>query len=260
MQAYGGVSIVNAIPSWYGSSMAVNLKVNVEITKGKYNGGSKLISTIITYLKEKFNLEDFDVKINSEIPQESGLKSSSAVSTALIGEVKRKFELDIDVVKYSAILSILAGVSYTGALDDAVSAYYGGVSYTYNKEFKIVKKSEPPSDISIIILPKGGRGKVNLNKLRGYELIFYEIFKLSLSDPITAMKYNGILVGEILGYDLKPVKKALEKGALASGISGNGPSIFAVTKEGEEGPIIDEFNLYGKVILTKAVGLESEDK
>ncbi|MCY0883556.1 MAG: shikimate kinase, partial [Acidianus infernus] len=50
------------------------------------------------------------------------------------------------------------------------------------------------------------------------------------------------------------------KGALASGISGNGPSIFAVTKEGEEGPIIDEFNLYGKVILTKAVGLDSEDK
>lgn len=260
MQTYGGVSIVNAIPSWYGSSMAVNLKVRVEIVKGKYNGESKLISSIINFLKMKFNLDDFDVKIYSEIPQESGLKSSSAVSTALLGEAKRKFNLDIDVVKYSAILSIYSGISYTGALDDATSAYYGGISYTYNKEFKIIKKSEPPSDISIIILAKGGRGKVNLNKLKNFELIFQEIFKMSLSDPITAMKYNGVLVGEILGYDLNPVRKALKLGALASGISGNGPSIFAVTKEGDEGPIIDEFNLYGKTILTKAVELESQDK
>ncbi|BDC19722.1 shikimate kinase [Acidianus sp. HS-5] len=259
MQTYGGVSIVNAIPSWYGSSMAVNLKVKVDIIKGKYDGESKLVSSIINFLKTKFDLEDFDVKIYSEIPQESGLKSSSAVSTALLGEVKRKFNLDIDVVKYSAILSILAGVSYTGALDDATSAYYGGISYTYNKEFKIIKKSEPPSDISIIILARGGRN-VNLNKLKEFELIFQEIFKMSLSDPITAMKYNGILVGEILGYDLNLVMKALKLGALASGVSGNGPSIFAVTKEGDEGPILDEFNLYGKTIVTKAVKLESQDK
>ncbi|MEM3680822.1 MAG: shikimate kinase, partial [Metallosphaera sp.] len=37
MQAYGGVSIINALPSWYGSSMAIDMKVKVRVWEGKRN-------------------------------------------------------------------------------------------------------------------------------------------------------------------------------------------------------------------------------
>lgn len=260
MQTYGGVSVVNAIPSWYGSTMAVNLKVKVEIREGEYKGDSKLVKAILEYVKEKYGLGPFDVSVYSEIPQMSGLKSSSAVSTALLGEIKRRYNLNIDVPKLSAILSIKAGVSYTGALDDAVAAYYGGVSYTYNKEFKVIRKINPPEGISILILAKGDRPKVNLEELRKYKLIFKEIFELSLRDLFAAMKYNGVLVAEILGYDTTPLEEISRKGALAYGVSGNGPSMFAVCKEGEEGPVYDILSKYGKVIKASVVYLEGENR
>ncbi|ARM76349.1 shikimate kinase [Acidianus manzaensis] len=261
MQTYGGISVVNAIPSWYGSSMAINLKVNVEITKGEYKGDSKLIKTILDFMKAKYSIGPLDVKVYSEVPQQSGLKSSSAVSTALLGEIKRKFDLDIDVPKLSAILSIMAGVSYTGALDDAVAAFYGGVSFTYNKEFKIIDKRNPPEDVSILLIPIGNRPKVKIEELKKYNLIFKEIFHLALRDIITAMKYNGILVSEILGYDKKPLEEiSKRKEALAYGISGNGPSIFALCKKGEEGPIYEILSKYGKVILVSGVNLEGDNR
>ncbi|BFH72674.1 shikimate kinase [Sulfurisphaera javensis] len=261
MQTYAGVSVVNALPSWYGSSMAVDLKVNVSIKETnncekKYN---ILIDTILDFFREKFNIPCLDVQISSEIPEKSGLKSSSAVSTALIGEIAKKYGLEIDVPKYSAILSLKAGVSYTGALDDASSAYFGGVAFTYNKEFKILDIMQPP-EISILILPRGNRNiNINLQYLQKYRLVFEEIFRIARKDIIQGMKLNGLLIASILGYETNEIEIALKKGALASGISGNGPSVFAVTKIGEEGPIIDSFSRFGNIILTRPIDYVSRN-
>ncbi|AKA73620.1 shikimate kinase [Saccharolobus solfataricus] len=263
MQAYGGVSIVNALPSWYGSSMAINLKVKVEIREGKrvYSQESELIKTILNYFKEKYSIPDIEVDIESELPQKSGLKSSSAVSVALIAEIAKQYDLrNINPPILSAILSLKAGVSYTGALDDAVASYCGGIAFTYNKMFRIVKLENLEDNLSILILAKGGRQKpVNLNELRKYSHVFEEIFKIALKDYLTAMKMNGILIANILGYSLEPIEIALKKGALAAGISGNGPSYFAVSKNGEEGPIYESLKKFGDVIIVRPVSLDCKD-
>ncbi|EZQ06964.1 shikimate kinase [Candidatus Acidianus copahuensis] len=255
MRAYGGISVVNALPSWYGSSMAIDLKVDVSIEPGKYKGDSSLIKEIVRFINEKYGI-NFDVKINSEIPQKSGLKGSSAVSVALLAEVSKKYDIQIDIPKMSAILSIKAGVSFTGALDDAISSYFGGISYTYNKGFEVIGKANPPKDIAILVLPQGNRPNFNPWAFRNYSTLFREFFRISLNDPLKAMRLNGIAVGEILGYSMNIVDELLRKGALAAGISGNGPSYFAVTKEGDEGPVIEVLNTMGKVIVTRAVTLE----
>lgn len=262
MQTFSGVSVVNALPSWYGSSMAVNLRVNVIVEKTDtcVKKNNILLDTILDFFYNKYNVPCLDVKVSSEIPEKSGLKSSSAVSTALIGEISRKFGIEIDVPKYSAILSLKAGVSYTGALDDASSSYYGGVSFTNNKEFKILELKRPPQDVVVILLPRGDRKiGINLSYLKKYRLIFEEIFRIARKDIISGMKLNGILIANILGYDTKEIEDALKLGALASGISGNGPSVFALAREGEEGPILDVWSKYGKVIVTKAVNYVSRD-
>jgi len=261
MQTFSGVSVVNALPSWYGSSMAINLKVEAKVEESnecnKFENA--LIDTILDFFYTNYKIPCLNVKIISQIPEKSGLKSSSAVSTALIGEITKKYNIKIDVPKYSAILSLKAGVSYTGALDDASSSYYGGVTFTYNKDFKILEIQHPP-DVSVIILPRGNRKtNVNLLTMRKYSLIFEEIFKISRKDVITGMRLNGILVAHILGYDTREIEEALQKGALASGISGNGPSVFAITKVGEEGPIVDVWSKYGNVVVTKVVDYVSKD-
>ncbi|BFI76196.1 shikimate kinase [Sulfurisphaera ohwakuensis] len=260
MQTYAGISVVNALPSWYGSSMAVNLTVSVSIKEAeKCKKNDILIDTILNFFHEKYGIPCLDINVESQIPEKSGLKSSSAVSTALIGEISKKFGIEIDVPKYSAILSLKAGVSYTGALDDATSSYYGGVSFTYNKEFKIIDIKDPP-ELSAIILPRGGRNiKIDLQYLKKYRLIFEEIFRVSRQNIVLGMKLNGILVANILGYDINEIEVALKKGALAAGITGNGPSIFAVTKIGEEGPIVDALSKFGNVIVTRSVGYVSRD-
>ncbi|BCU69462.1 shikimate kinase [Stygiolobus caldivivus] len=261
MQAYAGVSIVNALPSWYGSSMAINLTLDVNIKQSSVcQGYSPLIDQIISYFRDNYSIPCIDVDISSNIPQKSGLKSSSAVSTALIAEIIKNFKLPIrlsEVPKLSAILSLKAGVSYTGALDDATSSFFGGVSFTYNKEFKIIEIREPPFDISVLLIAKGDRGvKINMNYMRKFELLFKEIFALARRDMITAMKLNGITIGTILGYDLTLINEMLKRGALASGISGNGPSIFSVTKKGDEGPILDFLEKNGeKPLLLEPVKL-----
>ncbi|MEM0200307.1 MAG: shikimate kinase [Saccharolobus sp.] len=263
MQAYGGVSIVNALPSWYGSSLAINLKVDVNIKEGKRDltRENTLISTIINYFKEKYSIPDITVDIKSEIPQKSGLKSSSAVSVALIHEIVKRYGIkDVSPPKLSAILSLKAGVSYTGALDDAVASYCGGVSFTNNKYFQIIKTEDPPSDLVILLLARGGRQKeVNINKLKKYKHVFEEIFRISIKDIILGMKINGILIANILDYPIDPIETALKNGALASGISGNGPSYFAVCKEGEEGKVYESLKKFGDVIITKPVNLDCKD-
>jgi shikimate kinase (EC 2.7.1.71) len=257
MQAYGGVSVVNAVGSWFGSSMAVDLKVEVTVREGRPNIEDPLIKEILEFFHRRYGVPDLEVEVRSEIPSGSGLKSSSAVSTALIGEISRTYGVQVDVPKLSAILSLKAGVSYTGALDDAVAAYFGGISFTHNKEFKVIRRDRAPEDVKVILLARGGRGGVDPNRLKGFPLLFRSIFELAIQGRLwEAMRLNGIAVAEILGYSKEPVDDALRRGALASGISGNGPSYFAVVKCGEEGPILDSWTKFGKITVVRPINLE----
>ena len=249
--AYGGVSVVNAIPSFYGSTMAINLKATAYVEEGSSEPSSELMRTILNYFHKNYNVPSLKVTIDSQIPQRSGLKSSSAVSVALISAIARKFKIKVDVPKLSSYLSIKAGISVTGAFDDSTAAYYGGITFTNNRRKKLLKITNPPEDLVFLILPRGNRPVVNLRALRKHKLMFMEIFRLALSgDIVTAMKLNGIAVAEILGYSRAPIERALRKGALAAGISGNGPSVFALCKRGEEGPVFDELNTFGTVSYT----------
>lgn len=249
-RAYAGVSVVNAIPSWYGSSMAVNLEVEARVSYGRRSGNeSQLVTEILRYYEEKYG-SSFVAEVISPLPQGSGLKSSSAVSVAIIDALNKLVGANEDPPKLSAILSLKAGVSVTGAIDDASASYYGGISFTYNKENKILRIVSPPSGIVLVLKLKGGRSPVNVGLLRKYEVLFRDIFELALQgDLFRAMRMNGFLVAEILGYDTSLLERAMKKGALAAGISGNGPSSFAVCKEGEEGPVLELFGEDTRVVL-----------
>lgn len=252
MWAYAGVSIVNAIPAWLGSTMAINIRIEASLEKSSEQP-SELVKTIIEYFRYKIGVPDLSITVRSPIPPGSGLKSSSAVAVAIIEAIKSRYGLrDIDTPKLASELSIKAGVSITGAYDDATASYHGGISFTNNRENRLLDLREPPEELVVVILARGGRSGINPGALRRFEDLFREIFNIALrGDILTAMRLNGIAVAEILGYETEPIREALKLGALASGITGNGPSIFAIAKKGDEGPIIDMFNKLGRVIVTE---------
>ena len=254
MLAYGGVSAVNALGSWYGSSIAVDLKVEVKVSEGRCETSDPLIREILRYFREKHNVPDLRVEIRSEVPPKGGLKSSSAVSTALIGEIGERYGIEVDPPKLSAILSIKAGISLTGALDDAAASYYGGVSLTYNKEFRILKMIDPP-DLLAVILLRGNRPKQpDLEHFRKFSKEFEEAFRLAYSGKLLdAIRLNGRLVARVMGYEESLLEEAERRGALAAGVSGNGPSIFALVKEGDEGPVFELFSKHGEVRTVRLV-------
>ncbi len=254
MRALGGISAVNALGSWYGSSIAVNLGVEVTVEEDdSYVPNDPLIREILEYFKSK-GVPNLRVHVKSEIPPKSGLKSSSAVSTALIGEIAEKYGIEVDAPVLSAILSIKAGVSLTGALDDAAASFYGGMSLTYNKEFKVLKMADPP-EVRAVILMRGNRPKApDLAEFRKYRDDFLQAFKLAYEGKVfEAVRLNGRLVAKVMGYEEELLEKAEKLGALASGVSGNGPSLFALVKEGDEGPIIEEFSKHGETKVVELV-------
>ncbi len=261
MYAYGGVSIVNAVPSWLGSAMAINLrtKVYIDICRSmeicQYQ--SKLVEYIVRYFMKKYNIPRIKVYISSEIPPSSGLKSSSAVSIALIRCITSKFSIyEPSIPRLAAELSLLAGVSITGALDDASASYYGGIVFTDNLNMNILKVLDIPKEYSVILLFHSTRNPVDVDKLRRYAHIFRDIFELAYQGEIfRAMTMNGLLISRLLGYDETIPRRALEQGALAAGVSGNGPTIFAIARRGDEGPIHEYFSLYGFTKIVDVVGI-----
>ncbi|ADM28533.1 shikimate kinase [Ignisphaera aggregans DSM 17230] len=261
MYAYGGVTIVNAVPAWLGSAMAIDLRVRVYVdicrpTEICYYQ-SKLVEYIVKYFMKKYNIPRIKVYISSEIPPSSGLKSSSAVSVALIRCITSRFSIyEPSIPRLAAELSRLAGVSFTGALDDASASYYGGIVFTDNLNMNILKVLDLPKEYTTVLLFHATRNPVDVDRLRRCAYMFRDIFELAYQGEIfRAMTMNGLLIARLLGYNEDIPRKALEKGALAAGVSGNGPTIFAITRRGDEGPIYEYFSLYGYTKVVDVIGV-----
>jgi shikimate kinase len=194
--------------------------------------------------------------VRSEIPIGYGLKSSSAVSNAVALAYSRLAGKEVDdyaVLDSAVRASLDAKVTITGAYDDATACYFGGFVVTDNYARKLVKREEAPDNLhAVIFLPRNTpRGTVQ--KLSDLSDLFTDAFRLAEAGEYwKAMKLNGVLASAALGANYKPVLAALEQGALAAGISGNGPSVAAVAYEDEIDDIKNAFSKFnGKVLVSK---------
>ena len=250
---HGGVSILNAIPLGLGSSCAVDINVEVDASFGKQQPGSALLDTITKFFGERSGRE-VSVIVKSDLPQGGGLKSSSAVAAGAVSALSSLTGLDVDIPVLAAKLSIEAGVSITGALDDVAASLYGGISICDNTNMRILRKIPFPEGYVFVLLPRGPRREFNPELLRKRWPAFKSISNLLHSgNYIEAMSRNGLTVSQALGYETDVLLKAMELGARASGVSGNGPSLFALVKEGDEGPAMELFSKLGTPIVRRPV-------
>ncbi|MFB6470154.1 MAG: shikimate kinase [Vulcanisaeta sp. AZ3] len=258
---YGGISIINAIPAWLGGTAAINLLSRVRVTEGTCSVDG-FMSFILNYLRDKWGLDaNVCVSVDSSIPESSGLKSNSAVAVGIVHAVMDFLGRPISPLESARLASIITkahGSSITGAFDDASASILGGVVFTDNKSMTIIKHRAVDELRVIITGYKESKRLSRINRLRALSGVYSALFEMAVNGDLwRAATINGMLVAEALGYHraLETISNALRLGALASAVSGNGPSIYAVFKAGEEGPFVDYVvSSWGYYLTTSLVG------
>ena len=272
---HGAVSLVNAIANQKGATLGIALKVEATIQTSQGKGisiqsenkslSSRLINKTIEKVVPKKDLEQnhISVTLDSEIPTGYGLKSSSAISSAVAMACAKIFKpkfTDQQILLAGVDASIESKVSITGAYDDACSCYYGGFNVTDNAKKKRIQFEKAPANlVAVIFIPKN-RKRGNLKKLQILSSVFENAWELSKkTDYWNAMIINGLATASILNSDPKIITDLIEKGALGASVSGNGPSIAAIIKKENEAPIKRVFSsLEGSVIISKINNKKAE--
>jgi len=271
----GAISLVNAIANKKGATLGIDLKVVAEIETSPGKGitiksknkslSSRLINKTVEKIVSKKDLEQNKIVITleSEIPTGYGLKSSSAISSAVALVCAKVFKpklTDQQILLAGVDASIETKVSITGAYDDACSCYYGGFNVTDNAKKKRIHFEKGPSNlIAIIFIPKN-RKRGNLKNLKILSSVFEKAWELAKKENYwDAMIINGLATATILNSDPKIITSLIEKGALGASVSGNGPSIAAVVKKENEASIKKIFSaLEGNIIVSKINNKKAE--
>ena len=272
---HGAVSIVSAIANKKGATLGIELKVEVTIETSEGKGiviqsenrslSSRLINKTIEKIVSKKDLEKNKILITltSEIPTGYGLKSSSAISSAIALACAKIFKpklTDKQILVAGVDASIESKVSITGAYDDACSCYYGGFNVTDNGKRKRIHFERIPSNlIAVIFIPKN-RKRGNLKKLKILSSIFNNAWELAKEKKYwESMTINGLATSAILNSDPKIIIDLIEKGALAASVSGNGPSIAAIVKKDNLSNVKKVFEaLEGNIIVSKVNNKKAE--
>ena len=265
-KVYGAVSIVNAIATGKGSTLGIDTFVETTLTKKDGKGihitsenktiSSRLINKLIENMIPKKILDNTKLELDfkSNIPTGYGLKSSSAISSAVVLSCAKAFGKtmsDEEVLKLGAKTSIQAKVSITGAYDDACACHFGGFNVANNLKMQLLHRELAPEEFqAIVFLPKS-RKRGNLKKLKNFKNAFEQSWQLAKnSDYWNAAILNGIATTSILNSEPNLIMKLMEKGALCATISGNGPSVMAIVDKKNKSRVQKEFSgLEGNIMI-----------
>jgi len=272
---HGAVSLVSAIANKKGATLGISLTVEaiVETSPGKgitiqsknKTLSSRLINKTVEKILTKKELEQNKIIIilESEIPTGYGLKSSSAISSAVALACAKIFNpglTDQQILLAGVNASIESKVSITGAYDDACSCYFGGFNVTDNAKRQIIRSEKIPTNLMAVIFIPKNRKRGNVKNLKILSSVFDNAWKLSKNANYwEAMIINGLATSTILNSDPKIITNLLEKGAIAASVSGNGPAIAAIVKKENLQNVKKVFSsLDGNIIVSKVNNKKAE--
>ena len=272
--AYGAITVINAISCGLGAALGVELKTEayVKLTDrpGRIEGkilsdpgeSTILIEKAVNKVLEYFGLQDeygAYVETRSNIPIARGLKSSSVAANAIVLAVLDALGEKIDdmtILNLGVDAAIDAGVTITGAFDDASASYFGGLTITDNRKREILKHIRDIKQYPVLIHVPEGKIYTSRSNVRRMRIIADEVralHRMALrGDYWQAMTLNGIIYSEILGFDAGMAIDALENGALAAGLSGTGPAVAAIVPEENIDDVREAWSKHeGRLIETK---------
>ena len=284
----GSATIINAISTGFGSAFGIGLAIEAEAKFSSIgvNCSSDLgvdphlmnlcVEKVLDHYKigsardfdelipslDFGNGEGIEVRTKSNLPLGSGLSSSSALSNAVVmataalvaGEFYLEPLTDMEIINYGIDASLEAGVTITGAFDDASASFFGGLTVTDNANREILHQERMPEYDVLVFMPDkeslSGSSDVDRMKLVApfVRMAFNEVLDGEYLDALTL---NGLLYANVLGFDNNIALDALQAGALASGLSGTGSSFVAIVDDSSVDDVKDAWDSYdGRVIET----------
>jgi len=243
--APGAATVVNAIATLKGSAFAVDLRTHATVELDESAAGvdgttdvdvdTTLIETCVEKTAARFGIEaGGTVETTTEIPPESGLKSSSAAANATVlatldalGETDTLEPLETALVGVEAARD--AGVTITGALDDATASALGGVVLTDNSSDELLHRE--PFDRSVAVYVPDERApsaSTDVGRSKLVAPVVERAFDMARDgDYADGMTTNGFAYCAALRRDASPAVDALAH-AEGAGLSGTGPSFAAI--------------------------------
>jgi shikimate kinase len=267
----GAGTIVNAIACGRGAAFGIALETDVrtDIAPGEgdievrsSHGGEELLAGCVRRVAEAVGLGDVagSVEAASDIPVSRGLKSSSAVSNAAVLSALRSLGEDLpddELITIGIDESIRAGVTVTGAFDDAAACFHGGVVITDNRRRQVLRSDRLTDGMTAVILvPARKIAKDTVNAQRFVERAddFEKALELAMRGEYPeAMLLNSRLCAEVLDLSDEAAEAARASGAYAAGITGTGPATVALCADDKVAEIMAAFRGFEGDIMTASL-------
>jgi shikimate kinase len=245
---FGAGTIVNAIATGQGAAFGLALRVaataetrlgdlGVRVRVADGLEPALVRSCAQRVLRETPREVGIEVTVTSEIPVSRGLKSSSAVANAVVLACARALRVRLEPFRIIGIgvdAAFDAGVTITGAFDDACASFFGGIVATDNASRKLLLADRFPDGLVAVVQVPDRR--ISKPSLKGTDFApiraqVEEAFRLALrGDYFRALELNSAAYAPLLAVDETPAIRARAAGAKAAGISGTGPSIVALVE------------------------------
>jgi len=272
--ACGSATVVNAIATGKGAAFGIELRVRAEVELTDQPGAivghiaddpaenPKLIEICVRKTLEKLKLDrTYGAKVttNSEVPIAAGLSSSSAAANAAVlatFAALGKKPLDKTVLDLGIDAAFEAGVTITGAFDDAAASFFGCGVVTDNTKRRVIKRFKVSPNLKVLIYVPPSKFYTSKTHVREIKLIAKFVdaaHKRALAGDIYgALTLNGLLYSRALGHDAMVAFDALSAGALAAGLTGTGPAVVAIAKPKNTAAIKRAWRgRPGRIIVTK---------
>ncbi|UCE91764.1 MAG: shikimate kinase [Methanobacteriota archaeon] len=264
----GAGTIVNAIASGRGAAFGLSLETDVradlaprdgDVSVVSDHGGEGLLAGCVRRAAVAVGLGGVTgrVEVASEIPVSRGLKSSSAVSNAAVLSALRSLGRDLPddaVLSIGVDESIRAGVTVTGAFDDAAACFHGGVVVTDNRRRKILRSDRLPDGLTAVILvpsKKIPKDEVDAERFVSRADEFEEAVGLALRGEFAeAIRLNSMLCAEVLELSDEAAEAARASGAYAAGITGTGPATLVLCTSSEVDAVAEALRRFEGDIIT----------
>ncbi|MCI4351144.1 MAG: shikimate kinase [Thermoplasmata archaeon] len=246
----GAITLANALATGTGAAAGIEMPVEAEVnivasppgtarTFIAADSDSPLARATLHAALERFFpgvAVEAHLAIRSAIPPARGLKSSSAVGGAIVEAVGRAAGVATEFegsARLAASVALATGQSATGAFDDAVATLEGGIVVADNRERVVVRRGEFDGGLCAALwIPS----KVHAPSVRWVEEFRREQEQGRRAAAAArdgrwaeALELNSDLVERVMKYDYHEIRKELgRRGAVASGVSGMGPTLVAI--------------------------------
>jgi shikimate kinase len=262
--ALGAGTVLNALATGVGSAFALDVETTATVeldesgtvigtVDGAPDADTRLVERCVELTVERHAAKAWGgrVRTESEVPMAAGLKSSSAAANATVLatlsalgiEVTDGIDADadtdtdtdgdavtrLDACRLGVAAARDAGVTVTGAFDDASASMLGGVTLTDNTRDELVSRVERDWD-ALVWTPPGRAftADADVSRCERVAPMARLVADLASEGRYTeAMTVNGLAFSAALGFPTDPAVEAMPHVDGVS-LSGTGPSVVAV--------------------------------